>query len=95
MYPIHFSNIYSDLLFNKEVRHQKKVFKEQSLFKILKFYNGQITYSDLMCMNKSDLDQMLKIMNEKIKNNNETIKKIQENKNAQLHQLKYVISLNE
>jgi hypothetical protein len=40
MCPIHFSNIYSDLLFDKKTRHYKKQFKEETLFKILKYYNG-------------------------------------------------------
>lgn len=93
MCPIHFSNIYSDLLFDKKTRHYKKQFKEETLFRILKYYNGQVTYSELLNMNKQDLDSMLRIMNNNIKSNNETIKKLKENEQVFRNQVKYVINL--
>ena len=93
MCPIHFSNIYSDLLFDKQTRYYKKQFKDESLFKILKYFNGQITYSELLNMNRQDLDSMLRIMNNNIKSNNETIKKLKENEQVFRNQVKYVINL--
>lgn len=93
MCPIHFSNIYLDLLFDKKTRFYKKQFKDETLFRILKYYNGQITYSELLNMNTQDLNSMLNLMNKDIKSNNETLKKLKENEQVFRNQVKYVINL--
>ena len=65
------------------------------MFEVLKYFNGQVSFSELMEMDKSMYRLMIKTMNIKKQKNREILEDLKKDKQIFSNVIKYTVSLDD